>query len=100
MVKVRLRLDRSKKQFCLMCAETKPNFKVKLQDAVLIVRKVHISSNAYLGIASVLKEDTAKYPVRRVVRKSYSISAGSMSKSVDDVFRDVIPQRVVMRMVA
>ena len=76
MVKVRLRLDRSKKQFCLICAETKPNFKVKLQDAVLIVRKVHISSNAYLGIASVLKEDTAKYPVRRVVRKSYSISAG------------------------
>ena len=72
-----------------MCAETNPNFKVKVQDAVLKVRKVHISSNAYLGITGALNEDTGKYPVRRVVIKSYSISAGSMSISV--VFRDVIP---------
>ena len=42
MVKVRLRLHRSKRAFCLMCAETNPNFKVKVLDAVLKVRKVHI----------------------------------------------------------
>ena len=29
MVKVHLRLHRSKQPFCLMCAETNPNFKVK-----------------------------------------------------------------------
>ena len=61
-----------------MCAETNPNFKVKVQDAVMKVRKVHISSNAYLGITSALKEDTAKYLLRCVVIKSYSISAGSI----------------------
>ena len=55
MVKVRLRLDRSKNQFCLMCSETNPNIKVKVLDAVLKVRKVHISPNAYLGIESALK---------------------------------------------
>ena len=99
MVKVRLRLYRSKKPFCLMCAETNPNFKVKVVDAVLKVRKVRISSNADLGITSALKEDTAKYPVRRVVIKSYSVSAGSMSRSVDHLLRDVIDQRVVIAMV-
>ena len=40
---VRLRLHRSKKPSCLMCAETNPDFKVKVLDAVLKVRKVHIS---------------------------------------------------------
>ena len=96
MVKVHSRLHRSKKPFCLMCAETHPNLIVKVQGAVLKVRKVHISLNAYLGIANTLKKDTAKYPVRRVVIKSCSISAGSMSRSVNHVFRDVIGQRVVI----
>ena len=98
-VKVHLSLHRSKKPFCLMCAETSPNFKVKVLDAVLKARKLHISSNAYLGITTALNEDTAKYPLRRVVIKSYSISAGSVSRSVDHMFRDVIPQRVVIGMV-
>ena len=49
MVKVRLRLHPSKNQFCLMCSETNSNFKMKVLDAVLKVRKVHISPNAYLA---------------------------------------------------
>ena len=80
-------------------SETNLNFKLKVLDAVLKVRKVHISSNAYLGITSALKENTAKYPIRRVIIKSYSISAGSMSRSVDHVFCAVIPQRVVVAVV-
>ena len=47
---MRLRLYRSKKPFCLMCAETNTNLRVKVQDAVLKVRKVHISSIAFLGL--------------------------------------------------
>ena len=99
MVKVRLRLHRSKNQFCLMCSETNPNFKVKVLDAVLKVRKVHISPNAFSRITSVLKENTAKYSIRLVIIKSYSISAGSLSRTVDHVFRDVIHQKVVVGIV-
>ena len=33
-VKVRLRLHRSKNQFCLMCSETNPNFKLQVLDSV------------------------------------------------------------------
>ena len=94
-----LRLHRIKNHFCLMCSETNPNFEVKVLDAVLKVEKVHISPNACLGITSASKENTARFPVRRVVVNSYSISAGSMSRSVDHVFRDVIPQRVVVGIV-
>ena len=75
------------------------SIKVKVLDAVLRVGKVHISPNAYLGITSVLKGNTAKYPIRRLIIKSNSISSGSMSRSVDHVFRDVIPQRVVVGIV-
>ena len=96
MVKVRLRLYRSKNQFCLMCSETNPNFKVKVLDTVLKVRKVHISPNVYLGITSALKENTAKYPIRRVIIKSYSISAGCMSRTVDHVFCDIVLQKVIV----
>ena len=99
MMKVRLRLHCSKNPFCLMCSEINLSFQVKLLDAVLKVRKMHISSNAYLGITNALKEDTAKYPVRHVVIKSYSISAGSISSSVDYVFRDVILQRLSVEIV-
>ena len=56
MVKVRLSLHRSKKPFCLICAETNPNLKEKVQDVVLKVRKVHISLNAYLGITSAVQQ--------------------------------------------
>ena len=99
MVKVRLRLHRSKNQFCLICSETNPNFKVKVLDAVLKVRKVHISPNAYLGITSALKENTAKYPIGCVIIKSYSILGESISRSVDHVFIDVVCQRVVVEIV-
>ena len=78
MVKVRLRLHASKNQFCSMCSETNPNFKVKVLDAVLKVKKIYIGLNAYLRITSAFKENTAKYPIRRVIIKSYGISAGSM----------------------
>ena len=98
-MKVHLRLHHSKNQFYLMCSETNPNFKVKVLDAIWKVRKVHISPKAYLGITSALKENTAKYPIRRVIITSYSISAGSMSRSVDHMFCDVIPQRVVVGIV-
>ena len=37
-VKVRLRLHRSKSQFGLMCSETNPNFEVKVLDAVLKIK--------------------------------------------------------------
>ena len=99
MVKMRLRLHSSKNQFCMMCSETNPNFKMKVLGAVLKVKKVHISLNAYLGITRALTKNIAKYLVRGVIIKSYSISAGSMSISADHVFRDVIPQRVVVRIV-
>ena len=56
LVNVRLRLHRSKNQFCLMCA-------------VLKVRKVHMGSNAYLGITSASKKNTAKYPISHVIIK-------------------------------
>ena len=78
MVNMRLRLHRSKNQFRLICSETNPNFKVKVLDAVLKARKVHIGPNACLRITSALKENTAKYSIRRVMIKNYSISAGSM----------------------
>ena len=96
MVKVCLRLRCSKNQLCLMCSETNLNFKL---DAVLKVRKVHISPNAYLGITSVLKGNNSKVFSQTVIIKSYSISAGSMSGSVDHVFRDIISQRVVLGIV-
>ena len=46
-----------------------------------------------------LQENTVKYPIRSVIIKSYSISAGSISRRVDHVFRFVIPQRVVLGIV-
>ena len=59
-VKVRIKLLRSRNQFCVMSGEVSPAHKVKILEATLKVRKVDISSQTYLGILGALKSNIAK----------------------------------------
>ena len=98
-VKVRMKLHRSRNHFSLMSAELNPVYKVKINETTLKVRKVEISSPTYLGILGALKTSTAKYPIKRSMIKIHTISAGTMSKNLDNVFRGRIPERIVVGIV-
>ena len=67
-VGVKITLVRSKDAFCLMGTA-----KTKILHASLFVRKVKLMPLVFLAHAKTLENGTAKYPIRRVVCKSFTI---------------------------
>ena len=72
-VNVKVRLVRNEDSFCLMSGEANASYKVKIISAVLLVRKVQLSPSVFLAHANALVSGLAKYPIRRVVCKTYTI---------------------------
>ena len=70
---VKVRLMRNKDSFRLMSGEANASYKVKIISAVLLVRKVQLSPSVFLDHAKALESGLAKYPIRRVVCKTYAI---------------------------
>lgn len=93
MVDLKIKLIRSKPEFCLM---GDGNFKVALEHASLFVRKVKVSPGVLLGHAKSLEKTTAKYPINRVICKTYSIPQGNMSFVQDNIFTGQMPKRIVV----
>ena len=94
-VNLRLKLNGAKHSFCLVSSVPGANFKVVITEAILYVRKVKVASSITLGHASVLKQTTAKYPIRRVDCKVLSIPGGFSSFTPDNLFLGHIPKRLV-----
>ena len=78
-VTVRVRLVRSKDTFSLMAGGANPDYKVCIVDAVLFVRKAVLSPTVQIAHIQALTKGTAKYPLRPVDCKVYSIAQGAMS---------------------
>ena len=68
-VGVKIKLICSKDTFCLM---GDANYKVKIMHASLFVRKVKVMPSVFLAHAKAMEPRTAKYPIRRVVCKSFT----------------------------
>ena len=65
-VNVNIKLVRSKDAFWVM-SET--DCKVMITKAAMFMRKVKLSPSVFLAHAKALENGTAKYPIRRVVRR-------------------------------
>ncbi|GFS82634.1 uncharacterized protein F54H12.2 [Trichonephila clavipes] len=76
LVDLKIKLIRSKPEFCLQGSE---GFKVVLDHVSLFIRKVRVNPGVILGHAKALEKTSAKYPINRVLCKVYSIPKGSMS---------------------
>ena len=98
-VGIQLRLVRSKAAFCLMSDGANPAFKVKIHECKLLVRKVHISPTVFIEQAKAFEIGNAKYPIRRVVCKSYSIGTGMRDSVHEGLFTGQIPSRIVIALV-
>ena len=84
-VNTKIRLTRSKDTFSLMCAGGN-TYRVVIVSAALFVRKVKVSSSVYLAHAKTLENGLAKYPIRRVVCKSFTIPTGYLDVSHEKLF--------------
>ena len=72
-VNVKIRLIRSKYAFKLMAGGQSPDYKVQIVDAVLFARKAVLSPTLQMAHIKALEKRTAKYPIRPVDCKVYSI---------------------------
>ena len=95
-VDMRIRLIRSKSDFCLMSSTAGAAYKVLIQDCSLFIRKVKVAPSIMLGHAKALEKGTAKYPVRRVMCKVISVPQGEMTLQQDHLFLGQIPQRIIL----
>ncbi|KAK3911548.1 hypothetical protein KUF71_004456 [Frankliniella fusca] len=91
---LRVKLTRSRDAFALM--STKGTEKIKLLDVKLYVRRVNISPSVLLAHAQALEKSPAKYPVNRVDIKTGTIAQGMHSKTIDNLFMNQLPQRVII----
>ena len=71
-------------------------FKIKLHDVKLLVRKMKISPSVLVAHAKALEIGNAKYPIRRVITKSFTISAGNWDFSQENVFSGRLPSRLTV----
>jgi len=65
-------------------------------DASLIVKRAKISSDVPLAHARMLSKTTAKYPLTRVEIKTFTIHAGLVGKSLDNVILGQLSKRIIV----
>ena len=95
-VGLRLRLVRNKNAFCLMSDAQQPAFKIKIHDCKLLVRKIKLSPSVFVAHAKALEVGNAKYPIRRVICKTFTIPRGNLDFSQESLFTGQLPTRLVI----
>jgi len=95
-VATKIKLIRSKDAFCIMGAAA---HLVKITSAVLYVRKVKLSPSVFLAHAKALEHANAKYPIRRVICKTFTVPTGFLDVSHEKLFTGQLPSRLVVGLV-
>ena len=98
-VDLKVILNRNVNEFCLMASEADVDYRVKLTEAYLKIRKVKVSPSISIAHELALKKGPAIYPIRRVECKTFIISAGNPSLRKDNVFNGLVPKTFAMVMV-
>jgi len=75
-------------------------FKVKIENAIMFVRKAKLSPSVFLAHAKALDNATAKYPIRRAVRRTIIIPNVFRDASHEKLFSGQLPTRLVIALVA
>ena len=98
-VDLKVDMNRASNEFCQVSSVDDADFKVKLIDAYLKVRKVKVSPSVSLSHETTLKKDPAIYPIRRVECKSLIIPAVNPSLQMDNIFNGLVPKSFVFGLV-
>lgn len=98
-VDVKIRLIPSKDTFNLIAPDPYQGFRSVITHASLFVRKVKLNPAVTLGHAKALERGTAKYPMKRVVVKTFSIPTGTLNTVHDNIFLSQTPNRLIIGLV-
>jgi hypothetical protein len=92
-VNVSVKLTRNKPEFYLL---GDGEYQIVIDDAFLRIRRVRISPHIALSHAKMLESINAKYPIKRVVLKQFSLPYMSSKCSLSNISTGILPQRVVV----
>jgi len=92
-VDVKLRLIRAKDTFCLV---GDGQYKVKLKDVAVFCPKLRPSDAVRLAHIKALQKSAAKYPLRRVEVKSFTLPRGNLSWTKESMFLGQLPKRLIV----
>ena len=97
-VDVHIQLTRSEDRFCIMAprGENAQNYKIKLEEASLFIRKVQVLPSARLGIYKGLSTAAARYPIRRTEQRLFSISNNITSWAQENAVIGALPRRLTI----
>lgn len=95
-VNIHVQLTRSNDQFSIMRADMDENYKLKLEEASLFVRKVKVLPSCRMGIYKALSSAPVRYPIRRTEQRVFSISNQITSWSQENVLIGQLPRRITV----
>ena len=98
-VDLKVILNRNVNEFCLMASEDDVDYRSKLTEAYLKIRKVKVSPSISIAQELALKKGPAIYPVRRVECKTFIIAAGNPSLRKDNLYNGLVSKTFVFGMV-
>jgi len=75
------------------------NFAIRINSAKVHVREVKLSSSVFLTHAKALERSTTKYPLKRVICKTFTIPTGFLDVSIEKLFFARLPTRIVTKLV-
>ena len=102
---INVKLYPSTDQFSLLyktqpsTSEASKSYSVNIEDATLIVPFAKINAGMLMAQAELMKREMALYPFTRSEIKGYNIPKGSYSWTMDNLFQDSIPKRMVLAFV-
>ena len=96
-VEMRLRLVRSRNNFCLMGSTSKDyTCGIQILEATLLVRRTKVAPGVLLTHARALSKVTAKYPLTRVEVQTISLHAGAYGETIDNVILGQLLKRIII----
>ena len=99
-IEIRLRLNRASTQFCLMTSEVAGYpWVVKIYVAKVSVSTVQLLPAITNDLNQNIAQKQAKFPVRRVEVKPFTINTGLRSKIEDHLFQGQLPKRLFIGMI-
>lgn len=95
-VDLRIRLVRNKDEFCILTSSNDKSYRVEITDAVFFARKVSVLPAIRMAHAKALEKGTAKYPIRRVATKVFSVAQGAHIINQENLYLGRLPRRLVV----
>ena len=95
-VDVKIGLVRSKSAFVLMACGANPDYRINIVNAIMFAKKTTLNPTVQMAHIKVLEKSTVKYPMLSVDCKVYSIHAGALSHTHENLFLGTLPKRLVL----